>query len=265
MIPLGYITEWRQVAPWNMQAMVEQDLLINRMLTDLFSDEQICGALAFRGGTALHKLIFPQPLRYSEDIDLVQIVEGPIGPIFDRIREILSSWLGDRPQRKQGPGVVNLVYRVESEETPPRPLKIKIEINSREHFHVHPLQSRRLETSSRWFAGSVDIPTYEAEELLGTKLRALYQRRKGRDLLDIAAALRMVIGIDPNRIIECFDHYMAREDNKISRSEFERNLDAKLNHPGFREDCIPLVRPEFKVDLLADADLVKEKIIYRLS
>ena len=38
---------------------------------------------------------------------------------------------------------------------------------------------------SPWFTGATDIITYELDELMATKLRALYQRRKGRDLFDI--------------------------------------------------------------------------------
>lgn len=42
---------------------------------------------------------------------------------------------------------------------------------------------------SDWFTSEVLIPTYELSELLGTKMRALYQRRKGRDLFDIWFAI----------------------------------------------------------------------------
>ena len=46
--------------------MVEQDLVICRALVSIFSDEFLRANLAFRGGTALHKLyLSPQP-RYSE-------------------------------------------------------------------------------------------------------------------------------------------------------------------------------------------------------
>lgn len=59
-------------------------------MTDIFSDEFLASELAFRGGTALHKLyLAPQP-RYSEDIDLVQINPGPIKPILFRLGEVLS-------------------------------------------------------------------------------------------------------------------------------------------------------------------------------
>ena len=73
MIDRASIMAWAEQAPWNDPAMVEQDLIICRALVDIFSDDFLKNELAFRGGTALHKLYLqPQP-RYSEDIDLVQI------------------------------------------------------------------------------------------------------------------------------------------------------------------------------------------------
>lgn len=90
MIPRSAITHWNQQVPWEDIANVEQDLIITRALTDIFADEFLSRELAFRGGTALHKLyLSPQP-RYSEDIDLVQINPGPIKPILFRLGEVLS-------------------------------------------------------------------------------------------------------------------------------------------------------------------------------
>ena len=72
MIPRRYIEEWRQDAPWPDNAQVEQDLVIERALIELFSDDLLRENLAFRGGTALHKIYLNPQVRYSEDIDLVQ-------------------------------------------------------------------------------------------------------------------------------------------------------------------------------------------------
>ena len=81
---------WNEFAPWTDPAMVEQDLIICRALVDIYSDDFLKNELAFRGGTALHKLYMqPQP-RYSEDIDLVQINPGPIKPILFRLGEVLG-------------------------------------------------------------------------------------------------------------------------------------------------------------------------------
>ncbi|VGO12887.1 hypothetical protein PDESU_01441 [Pontiella desulfatans] len=90
MIPRAYITHWKQHAPWISDAQVEQDLVISRALVDIFSDELLADSLAFRGGTALHKLYFAPAPRYSEDIDLVQIRPEPIGAVIDRLREVLN-------------------------------------------------------------------------------------------------------------------------------------------------------------------------------
>lgn len=96
MIPKRYINEWKFAAPWPIDDQVEQDLIICRALVALFSDEFLSENLAFRGGTALHKLYLNPPPRYSEDIDLVQIKEGPIKPILQRIGEVITFFEEDR-------------------------------------------------------------------------------------------------------------------------------------------------------------------------
>jgi predicted nucleotidyltransferase component of viral defense system len=84
MIPQAYITAWRQKAPWQENFQVEQDLVIERALMAIYNDEYLRSRLAFRGGTALHKLYLSPAARYSEDIDLVQITAEPFGPVLVR-------------------------------------------------------------------------------------------------------------------------------------------------------------------------------------
>ncbi len=62
-------------------------------------------------------------------------------------------------------------------------LRLKIEINTREHFTIHGFQQHPFAIKSRWFTGNTTILTYSLEELLGTKLRALYQRKKDETCL----------------------------------------------------------------------------------
>jgi predicted nucleotidyltransferase component of viral defense system len=264
MIPRAHIIEWRATGrPWQTDAMVEQDLLLERVLVELFSDMEISRQLVFRGGTALHKLFFENPMRYSEDIDLVQREAGPIGPVFNRVRELLESWMGV-PQRKQGPGLATMVFRIQSEDAPPQPLRVKVEINTREHFQALPLQAQRFEVSSRWFAGKAILPVYDLNELLATKLRALYQRRKGRDLFDLASALRSC-SVDPSTIVSVCERYMKTEGHRITQKAYRDNLAAKMLHPGFRSDCPPLLRPGTPFDLEADWILVDRLLLSRLA
>ena len=129
MIREQAIIEWRREAPWSMDWMVEQDLVISRALVEIYSVPELADCLAFRGGTSLYKLHLRPPARYSEDIDLVQVQQEPIGATLDRIRGALDPWLGT-PQRALKEGRVNLVYRFDSADTPPVRMRLKIEIKT---------------------------------------------------------------------------------------------------------------------------------------
>jgi predicted nucleotidyltransferase component of viral defense system len=132
VIPRAHIIAWRQVAPWVSDAQVEQDLIISRALVAIFENALLSKQHSFRGGTALHKIYCKPAKRYSEDIDLVQIAAGSIGPILDNLQETLNIFLGV-PKRKQTEDAAALNYRLESEGPPVVPMKLKIEINTREH------------------------------------------------------------------------------------------------------------------------------------
>ena len=158
---------------------------------------------------------------------------GPIGPIMDAIKEKLNPWLGE-PKRKQSEGRVALIWRVESEEG--LPLRLKVEINSREHFTVLGYQQSHFSMPSRWYSGSASITSYSKNELLGTKLRALYQRKKGRDLFDLWHAAGTI-----ESVVSCFLQYLEHEQHRISRAGFEINLFEKLDDPRFLDDMAPLL------------------------
>jgi predicted nucleotidyltransferase component of viral defense system len=262
VIPRDYITEWRARAPWVDDAQVEQDLVISRALVAIFSDPLLKDALAFRGGTALYKLYLTPAARYSEDIDLVQMRGEAAGPMMEALRETLDPWLG-APRWKQNQGRVTFTYRFLSEDMPPIPLRLKVETNSREHFSVHGFKHVPFAVSSRWFEGACDIATYELDELLGTKLRALYQRRKGRDLFDLATALARP-EVDPARVIAAFSAYMDHGGHRITRALFEENMAAKLVDPRFTADIGPLLAPGYAWDMDDAAEVVTKRLIQLL-
>jgi hypothetical protein len=102
---------------WKSNAQIEQDLVIERALIELFSNKVIRENLAFRGGTALHKIFLKPPLRYSEDIDLVQINPGPIKPLMEEIGKAMS-FLGNKRSIKQNVNMNTVVYRFQTEIAP---------------------------------------------------------------------------------------------------------------------------------------------------
>lgn len=164
------------------------------------------------------------------EIDLVQTRAEPIGDTLDRVRGVLDPWLGT-PRRVLREGRVNLLYRFESEDVPPLRLRLKI--------------------------------TFAIDELLATKLRALYQRKKGRDLFDLWLALERGI-IDPPRLLTCFDRYMTEGELAVSRAQFEANLHEKRTAPLFRSDIDALLRPGLGWDLDVAMDAVLEKLVAHL-
>ena len=262
MIPRAQITAWRASAPWPQDEQVEQDLILSRALTAIFALPSLRQALAFRGGTALHKLHFDPPGRYSEDLDLVQVEAGPIGPVLAELREALDPWLGE-PAWKQGPASAKLLYRFETTTLPVQRMRVKIEINTREHFSVDGLQHVPFAVASRWHSADGLITTFTLEELLATKMRALFQRRKGRDLYDLWLGLT-TLDPDEEHIIDCLGEYLARTETSISRAEFEANMVGKLASSDFRADVVPLLRYPEGYDVDVAASLVHDRLITRL-
>lgn len=261
MIPRAHITAWRAKAPWPDDAQVEQDLVLARALVEIFNNPLVREALAFRGGTALHKLFFDQPRRYSEDIDLVQKEAGPIGPVLDAIRTALDPWLSE-PRRSRGQGRVTMLYRFDTTTLPVRSMRLKIEINTREHIAVLGIVGRTLSVDNPWFSDEAEVTVYELEELLATKLRALYQRKKGRDLYDLWLALES----SPHnpreeQVVQCFLRYMDHGKTPVSRAQFEENIAGKLTDSTFLEDIGPLLPTGVDYDTNAAAETVLSRLV----
>jgi len=262
VIPRANITAWRTHAPWPSNEQVEQDLVLSRALVAMFTQEIVSTHAIFRGGTALHKLFLNTSRRYSEDIDLVQRDAKPIGGLVDSIRGGLDPWLGS-PKWKRGEGRFTLVYRFETSFQPVTTMRLKIEINTREHFSVLPVERRPFSVDNPWFQGTVALPAYHFDEQLGTKMRALYQRKKGRDLYDLWVALQTG-NADRDRVLECFDHYMDHDGLSVSRAQCEANLAAKLDSVAFREDVQLLVSSDAPYDPATAWEFVHAELISRL-
>jgi predicted nucleotidyltransferase component of viral defense system len=237
VIPNAYIQAWTQKAPWPLPSQVEQDLIICRAFCDLFSSQKLAGKLAFRGGTAINKLLFEKPLRYSEDIDLVQTKQEGIGDTVDAIRQALK-WLGDF-NYKQAAHSIHLFYKFAPEDAPDSALKVKVEINTREHETVYGLKTYGFELSNEWHKANVEIASFEKEELFGTKLRALLQRRKNRDLFDLNEGLKQ-LSLDPEKVVACMQHYLGLQEQAMTRAVAEQRMLEKLQQ-SLTEDIAPLL------------------------
>jgi len=241
MIPAMNIIAWGKNVPWVDQRQVEQDLIISRALVELFGDPFLREQLRFRGGTALNKLHFPEPLRYSEDIDLTRTTKGPVGPLLDRIRELLQPWMG---QGHYDLGLIGpkLTFTMPAEDpNAPVPIRVKVEIATRERTAYEPAHAIPFAVKNPWFTGAADITTFAKEEILATKLRALLQRDKGRDLIDLAHATVVFDPLDTARVVACLGKYLAAAKQSIPRAEAEQRMFAKLDDRSFLGDVRPLL------------------------
>ena len=260
MIPNIFIQNWSNHVKWQTPAQIEQDLIISRALVDLYNDPHIKDALVFRGGTALNKLFINPPSRYSEDIDFVQKNADPIGQTINAIREVLKPWLGD-PKWKITQRSAKLIYKYESINKSAS--KLKIEINTTEHFQVLSLKKVPFSMDSDWFKGTADIITYEMDELMATKLRALYQRRKGRDLFDVWYIVKQGL-VDLDRVFDIFYKYCAYNDVKITGEEFLKNLELKKDHRDFHMDMSVLLPSKLDWSFEEAYQFVLDKVISKL-
>jgi len=263
MIPQAYITEWSQQVPWQTNEQVEQDLVICRALVEIFSDQWLANSLAFRGCTALHKLYLKPQLRYSEDIDLVQVRAEPIKETIQRLQAALA-FLGESSVKPRRDGT-QIICRFDSEFPPSIKLRLKVEANTREHFTVLGLLKFPFEVKSSWFNGRCNLTTYNLEELLGTKLRALYQRSKGRDLYDMFTALKQQPNLDKEKLLHCYREYMKFSvENPPSPREYILNMEAKMQDDEFLGDTTALLRPEFPFDANEAYELVRTQLIEKI-
>lgn len=263
LIPKPHIAKWQEYAPWKQFYQVEQDLVISRTLVEIFSDEFLTENLAFRGGTALHKLYLKPAPRYSEDIDLVQIKSGPIKPILERLQKVITFFEEPRKTQVKGHGA-RAQYRFTSEYEEIR-LRVKLEINCKEHFNVLDWVFFPYAVKSDWFSGKTVIRTYNINEILGTKLRALYQRSKGRDLFDLDYS-RLNTDLNVDQIIQCFREYttFSTGNRPPSKKEFLLNIIEKENDPTFTGDMEALLRSEIVYNQDKAFDWLKNELLEQL-
>lgn len=285
MIPRAEIIRWRAHAPWAMDSQIEQDLLLTRAIVSIFADPFLKDRVAMRGGTALHKVHLAPARRYSEDIDLVLVGAQPIRDVTRAIERVLKRLLG-KPTRSFGASaqlaVRNFVkpskiQRIEYEfvptNTPPAKASLKIEVNyseSRPYYEiVHLPYAPPL---PEFDGGGIGLASYDIDEMLGTKMRALFQRRQGRDLFDLWLAWTSSesgappIRVRPARVGAAFSDYMRREGAVVNRTEYESRLASKLRLPEFRDDMTAMIYPDVKAyDVDRAAEIVRRVFLPHLE
>ena len=169
------------------------------------------------------------------------------------------------PKVKQKAHNNTLIFRFDSEFPPVQSLRLKVETNTKEHFSVLGIQKFPFMVDSSWYSGTCNITTYKIEELLGTKLRALYQRKKGRDLYDMYIALTQLKDLNLDEIVHCYKEYMGFSAGTApSQKQYTMNLAEKMADSEFLGDITGLIRPGVKYDHSQAYKLVSKSLIEKI-
>lgn len=265
MIPLQKLMNWRPHAPWPTDEQVEQDFLLSKAVAAIFGDTFLKQHVAMRGGTVLHKAHLAPAVRYSEDIDLVLVTDRPEGHIRKALHRVLEPVLG-APQESVA-GYIRLAIRnavgksrilrsmysyepTRSSLAAKAFLKIETNVSERNScFPMVPVHFAYPDDDGQSIGCTVK--SFDIDEMLGTKMRALLQREQGRDLFDLHWAWTMSQGqktpytIQPDRVAHAFGHYMAAEGSHFTADQFIEQLRIRVAKPKFRHDVTTMLVPSF--------------------
>jgi hypothetical protein len=257
VIPDAYVTQWATGAPWPTRTQVEQDLLLSRLICEIANHPYLGEELIFRGGTCFHKLHMSPARRYSEDLDYVRSSPGGIAE-FTRATTELGESLGFTVRTKisTNPKVYLIAESVEGLR-----MRIKVEVNTRERSPLDPVAHLPYQVSSPWWSGAAAVRTFSARELVATKIRALFERDKGRDLFDMWLALTE-LGLTGDDLLAAFGPYHSPS---ITARSAVANLRRKLTTSTFREDLDPFVTtPPAGYDIDAAAETVIAEVLSKI-
>ena len=278
-----HLTAWQVHAPWPKRSQIEQDLRLSRGVAAIFTDEVLSNHLAMRGGTVLHKAHLAPAARYSEDIDLVLTKPMDTASLEKHLLRVLTpilgvpapsifqdAWLALRNASKRSK-ILSIKFKfipvgLSRFET------IKVDINLNEHQALYPLVNVNFESLDEdGELVNAQAISYDINEMLGTKTRALMQRQQGRDLFDLWFAWsQSQAGVTPytvdgKRAMEAFEWYLANEGTAMGREEAGQLLDQRLSNSAFRLDMDTLLRPGLaKFDVDAAAPVVRRVFLAQL-
>lgn len=284
MIQQSHLTAWQAHAPWDQRSKIEQDLRLSRAVAAIFSNGVLAEHLALRGGTVLHKGHLAPAARYSEDLDLVLIKAMDKDELDAQLRRILAPVLGEPTDSAIADTWLTIrnvlkpsqILRTRYQYMPlglRYPMTVKVEVNLNEQRSLFPFMEVQLALlDDDGELAHCSARSYDIHEMLGTKLRALMQRKQGRDLFDLYHAATFgpratpARAIDGGRVIDAFNWYLENEGTRMGRDEAERRLTGHLADRSFRNDMRQLLRSDYgRYDVDAAADLVRGMYLAQLQ
>ena len=254
MIPHDAYDEWCGAVPWTSPHEVEQDLVLARLIAEVAQHEALGEVLALKGGTCLHKVWMTAPWRYSEDLDYT--IRGDVS--LDEVKAAIQEMGADVGftgfAARMGRGQQRVFHtRLRGTYGDGSAMAVKLDVQLATGESASTFTTRRFSVDSAWFHASVDVLSHTPEEMLASKVAALYGRRRHRDLFDLWAGIKSRLATEQS-IAGCFSQYRP---SKWTALLSANNLKAKLADVEYvdqlRQDVAHSPRPCDLVDVVMTA------------
>lgn len=230
MIPQEALSHWDDVVPWDDNRLVEQDLALTRLILDIANHPILLNKLSLKGGTCLHKLWLPEPWRYSEDLDYNRIVASNPLEIINSLKEIAFDTGFKDTIFKQNKLFMHL-WLIDALDDG-QEFRVKIDIQREIKSDSSAYQYRQFAIDNPWCSKQASVRSNTAEDIVASKVLALFQRSRPRDLFDMWAAIKagIVTYVD---VASRFASYRPDNPERWNTSKAARSLMAKLSDPSY--------------------------------
>lgn len=247
------IRSWADEIGTANQLLAEQDFRLVHLLAAIAENTDTAQKLYLKGGTAINKLYLQDRglSRLSVDLDFNHI--GSKEQVFKERNEVINQLLKiiqshnntyhlEVSEKRYEQTTIRAAYTSLAGSAPQR---IKIEISHVERFPILPTLMKPLSLPRE---GKVAVTTYKLEELISTKIRALYDRLKGRDVYDMWSANR-VESLDKTAVRKLFLYYFYRDRKVFNPKTFAQRMQKAISENTISDDVSGFVRPNLSFDL----------------
>jgi predicted nucleotidyltransferase component of viral defense system len=232
----------------------ELDYRLVKTLEAIYRDDFLSKRLCMKGGTAINKLYLGETSRLSVDLDFNHL--GPKEEVLrerrdvrERIVELLKKQDNSYDfhyERRYEQTRIKARYK-----TVAGPIRsFKIEISHVERFPIVSSVKKQVKTPD----GLADVITYTLEELTATKLRALLERFKGRDIYDLYFISQLKP--DPTTVRKMFLYYFYRARKVFNPKVHYKNLNKRYKTGNYVNDVSAFIKPTVTFDLTEAAQNV---------
>lgn len=258
MISVEELTHWRSAVPWNDDEQVAQDLILARLVVEVANDPLLHRAVTFKGGTCLHKVWLDVPWRYSEDLDY-QLTE-PID-----LRDLITAYraLGEKVGFSETNRNINSQFvhvLMTGTNHVGDPLRVKTDIQRAPRRLPDGTEPQEFHVDSPGFQGGGFIPAFPPEEIIASKVIAVYQRKRPRDLFDMWAAIRSDL-VEAKDVAASYGTYRPPDPRHWTARQAARSLVERVTDHEYVADLAELARyAPVEYDLAENVSIAVELI-----